>query len=209
MRDAIIEKLNKHFAAAPETEAGVAYAFVQIRKLLEKDGQKKHYPRLTFFCDWVVHGKLTGRETGQVLLEMDARLQRYDPAKPEALDPDGQVHALLSHRSLQQEMLRYLTVTGINDVWVRDPAWWHRLSGLYTEIVRDSPLETGRANYKFKYLAKLEITASGPFAPIVEANPGQHHIGWIWTFTLNDGRSFEMHHTSSFGDGRGSEASPA
>ena len=84
------------------------------------------------------------------------------------------------HIVLQQELLRYLSLTGINDTWARNPAWWHRLSELYTEI-----------------------TAGRPFAPIGEANPGQHHIGWIWTFTLNDGRSFEMHRTSSFGDGEG------
>jgi len=41
MRDAIVEKLNRHFSAPPETEARVVYAFVQIRKPLEKDGRRK------------------------------------------------------------------------------------------------------------------------------------------------------------------------
>lgn len=39
MRDAIIEKLPKHMAEEPKTEADVVYALVQIRKVLEHTGQ--------------------------------------------------------------------------------------------------------------------------------------------------------------------------
>ncbi len=59
MREAIIEKLSKHLSAPPSGEADVVYALVQIRKLMERDKVSSNYPRLKFFCDWVVRPRWT------------------------------------------------------------------------------------------------------------------------------------------------------
>lgn len=45
MRPAIIDKLNRHMASAPKTEADVVYALVEIRKLLEQRGEKERKER--------------------------------------------------------------------------------------------------------------------------------------------------------------------
>lgn len=201
MRDAIIEKLNRHFTAPPKTEADVAYAFVQLRKLLERNNDKKKFPRLTFFCDWVVHGHLSGPEAKLVLIELDERLRFYKSSEPEGIDRDGHVLEILSHRLLQRELSSYLIASGVNDSWTSIPSSWYLLSKLYSEIVRDCPLKTSRHDHKFKYLANLAITECEPSPLIVATNPGGQHIGWKWTFTLSDGRSFEMTYTSSFGRG--------
>jgi hypothetical protein len=202
MREAIIEKLSKHLSAPPSTEADVVYALVQIRKLLERDKVSSSYPRLKFFCDWVVHGGLAGSEAQRVLVEIDDRLKFYDDSKPWEIDPDGKVGELLSHRALGAEFHRYLDTMGVGQVWTKgDPYTWFTVSKLYTEIVRDCPLEIERKNYQFPYIAKLEITDCEPWEPGMKANPGQEHIGWNWTFTLSDSRTFTMGHSSSFGRG--------
>jgi hypothetical protein len=201
MREAIVEKLNLHLSAPPVSEADVVYAFVQIRKLMERSGVSPDYPRLKFFCDWVVHGGLAGAEAQQVLIEIDDRLKFHDSRKPWEIDPDGRVGALLSHQAVCAELHRYLETAEVTQIWTRDPSVWFNVSKLYSEIVRDCPLEIKRKDYEFPYIAKLAITDCEPWEPMVKANPGQDHVGWNWTFTLSDGRTFEMGHSSSFGSG--------
>jgi hypothetical protein len=201
MREAIIEKLHTHLSSPPSSEAAVVYAFVQIRKLMEKSNAAGMYPRLKFFCDWVVHGGLAGTGAQQVLIEIDDRLKFYDSRKPWEIDPDGRVGAFLSHAALCTEMDRYLETAGVIQVWTKDPAVWHQVSKLYSEIVRDCPLETERKNYQYPHISKLEITDCMPSKPVAEANAGLDHIGWNWAFTLSDGRTFEMRHSSGLSVG--------
>jgi hypothetical protein len=200
MQEAIIEKLSAHLSVPPVKESDVVYALVQIRKLMERGGLAP-YQRLKFFCDWVVHGGLTGKETQRVLAEIDDRLKFHDASKPWEIDSDGKVGELLSHSAFRSEFHRYLESAGVSEIWTTDPSVWHKISRLYAEIVRDCPLECDRKDYTFPYIAKLEITDCEPWQPIVEANPTHDHIGWNWTFTLNDGRTFEMCNTSSFQNG--------
>jgi hypothetical protein len=201
MREAIIEKLQKHMSIRPSTEADVVYAPVQVRKLMERTKNGSGFPRLVFFCDWVVHGGLDRCEAKNVLIEIDDRLKHYDASKPWAIDPDGRVGAFLSHRAFLAELQAYLESQGINEVWTRDLSVWHTVSELYSEVIRDCPLEVQRKNYPFPYVSRLEISDCKPSQPVVDANPGQDHIGWKWTFTLSDGKTFHMEHTSSFGGG--------
>ena len=199
MRDAIIEKLQRHFSKPPDDEADVIYAFVQIRKLLERDSAKKTYPRLTFFCDWVVHGQLSKRGAAAVLRQLDDGLNAYDSSRPWDMDHDGSVLLLLSHRQLQMELAKYLAEVGIEEIWTTAPRVWHDVAKLYSEIIRDCPLTMTREDTGLTYLRQVEITECEPVAAIVEANPGADHIGWNWKFTLSDGRSFSLQHTSSIG----------
>ena len=198
VRDAIIEKLNRHMSIPPKTEADVVYALVEIRKLLEQSGRKEDLPRLTFFCDWVVHPWLKGTETQNVLKELDERLGKYDTARPWELDPDGHVHELLSFRRFREELHAYSEEVGIQEGWTRDPTAWREVSRLYSMIVRDCPLSMSRQGYDFNYLAQLEISGCEPSEVVTNANPHMNHIGWSWKFTLNDGRTFNMPFTAGY-----------
>jgi hypothetical protein len=199
MRDAIIEKLTRHLSKPPECEADVVYAFVQVRKLLERDRAKKAYPRLTFFCDWVVHGHLSGTEAAEVLRQLDDGLNRYDPTRPFDIDRHGKVLPILSHRQLQAEMGRYLAEVGVEEIWTVSLRVWHDVARLYSEVIRDCPLVMPQLNTGLTYLRQVEITECEPVAAIVAANPHAQHHGWNWKFTLSDGRCFSLQHTSSIG----------
>jgi hypothetical protein len=198
MRPAIIKKLNRHMSSAPKTEADVVYGLVEIRKLLEQSGHKERFPRLVFFCDWVVHPWLKGRETQNVLMELDQRLGRYDASRPWEIDEDGKVHELLSLGRFAEELNACCRENGIDEIWTQDIWVWREVSRLYSEIVRDCPLSMTRKDYGFDYLATLEIDGCEPSQAIVEANPQNEHIGWNWKFTLNDGRTFNMPFTAGY-----------
>jgi hypothetical protein len=162
MRPAIIEKLNRHMSSAPKTEADVVYGLVEIRKLLEQSGHKERFPRLVFFCDWVVHPWLKGRETQNVLMELDQRLGRYDASRPWEIDEDGKVHELLSLRRFAEELNACCRENGIDEIWTQDIWVWREVSRLYSEIVRDCPLSMKRQDCGFDYLATLEIDGCEP-----------------------------------------------
>jgi hypothetical protein len=199
MIDEIKQKLDKHFALAPATEADVVYALVQTRKLLERSGEGGKFPRLKFFCDWTVHGKLTGREAKNILLELDDTLKSCGDRQIWEVDNDGKVYDLVSHQGLRRELLDYLSGAGVVASWPKDPFIWHEVCRHYSRILKDCPLTISREDYPHSYLSRLEITACEPEVKIVEANPDSEHIGWTWTFILNDGRSFPMTHTSGIG----------
>lgn len=198
MREAIIDKLSKHLAAPPATEADVVYALVQVRKLMERTSTGSNYRRLKFFCDWVVHGSLTGPEAKQVLIEIDDRLKFHDRRKPWEFDPDGGIGALISHHALCAELGRYLDDMGVSQVWTKNMFAWYQVSKLFSEVIRDCPLEIKREDYALPYIARLEITDCEPWEPDIKANSHRDRIGWNWTFTLSDGRTFQLGHSSSF-----------
>jgi hypothetical protein len=198
MGSSIIEKLNRHMASPPQKESDVVYALVEVRKLLEQTGEKETFSRLTFFCDWVVHPLLDKKNAQNVLLELDGRLGGYDASRPWEIDPDGQVHDLLSFRRFWQELNAYCKHVGITDGWTRDYLSWRQVARLYSGIVRDCPLIM-RKGYRFRHIAKVEITNCEPSKVVMGANPGDDYVGWKWTFTLSDGRSFEMPYTSGYG----------
>lgn len=185
-------------SSAPKTEAAIVYGLVEIRKLLEQGGHKGRFPRLVFFCDWVVHPWLKGRETRNVLMELDRRLGRYDASRPWEIDEDGMVHELLSLRQFAGELNACCRENGIGEIWTQDLQVWRDVSRLYTEIVQDCPLTMTRRDYGSNYLATLEIDSCEPNRAIVEANPQNEHIGWNWRFTLSDGRIFNMPFTAGY-----------
>lgn len=180
----------------PRTEADVVYALVEVRKLLEQSGQKSHFPRLVFFCDWIVHPWLTGAETQNVVTEIDARLRRSDPAKSWEVDADGKMHELLSLRRFAQELNCYCRAAGIDEKWTGDGMAWREVSRLYSEVVRDCPLKVSRRSSEIDYLASLELVGCEPSEVLVKSNPLSEHIGWNWRFTLSDGRTFNTTFTA-------------
>ena len=191
----MIEKLSRHLATAPKSESDVVYMLVQVRKLLEQAGESD-LPRLKFFCDWVLHPGLAGKEAGRVLLELDDRLSKHDSSQPWEIDPDGRVAEMLSFRRFRYELAEYLTQLGVAADWMQDYSAWPKVQRLYSEIVRDCPLSITRKDHPFTYLAKIEITACEPSPAVVTANPHMDAFGWNWRFTLDDGKTFEMCHTS-------------
>lgn len=177
----------------PKTEPDVVYTLVEIRKLLEHEQAKAQYEALTFFCDWVVHISLTRSKGGRKVLKiLDDRLGRYNPKEPWNIDPDGQVHAIMSLDRFNRELNAFCQRVQLPTKWTDDLRTWRKLILLYGEIVRDVPVVITRKDYRFKYLKRLEIIGLEPSNAIAEANPHMKWFGLHWKFTLSDGTSFDM-----------------
>lgn len=68
MPNEIIRKLKTLLDQGICSEAEVVFLLVGIRKLLERDGGlKKIYPKLRFYCDWVLHAKLDRKDAREIL----------------------------------------------------------------------------------------------------------------------------------------------
>jgi len=194
-RDTIDEELHSLMNKAPSAKQDVVYALTRIRKILEHDNAKRTYWTLTFFCDWVLHTKLSLDGARKILTALDERLGRFVPGQPETIDPDGVVGDILSFALLGKHLREFLERNDLPTVWVADHLVWNKVVMLYGELVKDTPLVMSREGYQLKYLERLVITACEPSEDIVKANPGQKFSGFRWEFTLNDGQKFKRCHT--------------
>ncbi len=196
-RDAITDKLGAHLNKPPVDEKDVVYAMVKIRKVLEHDKQRKRYWALTFYCDWVLHTKLSQFGAMKIINMLDERFAGFRTTEPKKFDPDGKIQEILSFQLFREELLVFLSRNRLPTVWAEDQFAWDKMIMLYGEEVRDTPLVVTNQVYNFKYLREIVISACEPSEAIVKANPKDKHFGFRWQFKLKDGRSFPMVHTSN------------
>ncbi len=175
-------------------------AIVEIRKVVEHDGDHDQYWTLTFFCDWALHPKLTKKKAERILIRLDKRLSRYNPARPHEIDSDGEVGKFLSFELFREHLLAFFKRNGLPTAWAEDPFFWADFCVIYGEIIRHTPLVVTRDSGGLTYLQKLVISACEPSALFSKHKAGDKLYGFRWEFTLDDGRSFSMHHTTSVGE---------
>ncbi|HXX17956.1 MAG TPA: hypothetical protein VEJ46_01000 [Candidatus Acidoferrum sp.] len=196
-RNEIAEELFELMNKPPERKQDVVHALVQIRKILEYDGERDAFSALRFYCDWALHTRLDRRGAKLILGILDDRLGRYQPWIPESIDPDGKVLQILSFNLFQRQLYDFLRRNDLPTVWAEDWFAWQKTIALYGEQVRHIPLIVTRKDYKFRYLQRLVITACEPSKKIVETNPNENHFGFNWELTLNDGYTFSLPYTSN------------
>lgn len=196
-RTEIAEELFDLMNKPPERKQEVVYTLVQVRKILEHDGNGDEASLLRFYCDWAFHTKLDRRGAAYILRILDERLGQYRPWSPETIDPDGRVSQVLSFDLFNRCLSDFSRQNDLPTVWTEDWFAWQKTIMFYGEQVRHTPLIMTRKDYKFRYLQKLVIAACEPSREIVEANPNEAHFGFKWQFTLNDGFTFCLPHTSN------------
>ncbi len=78
MKDEIRDKLRVALesCALGMNEPMVTYILVEMRKILEHDEFPLKYSTMKFYCDWVVHPKLTRTGAGRFLEEVDTIVAR-------------------------------------------------------------------------------------------------------------------------------------
>jgi hypothetical protein len=189
MRDSIMEKLKSSFGQAPASEAAVAYTLIEVRKCLERMGNRSGFKILTFFCDWVVHVQLD-RSGGakDALSVLDSRLGDLKFGSGDG-GYDFEVHRFLIFDGLLEELDRFCVETKLPARWTRDPTLWYGFVRYYGEIVRDCPLVVNRRPAdSLPYIRRVVLTAVPP--EHAEAD----HAGFKleWEFTLSDERSMKL-----------------
>jgi hypothetical protein len=89
MEDALKEKLSRVLNSPIETEERVVYFFVELRKLMERSKTKEKYPVVNFYCNWVVHIRLSNSPVADGFVHLiDDGLAEMLSGKPRSLDLD-------------------------------------------------------------------------------------------------------------------------
>lgn len=200
-RNAIAEELWPLLNDEPKSKRDVVHVLIQIRKMLEHDGNPPKFAVLKFFCDWVAHPKLAGTGARELLRIIDEQLPTFY-GKPEDWDPKGVVSEILSFDLLRRELLAFLRAE-TNDLptrWAEDDFTWKAVVQFYGDQVRDTPLVIEKNKHVLNHIRRVELAACEPSKRIVQANPGQKFYGFKWIVTLNNGKAFEWPYTSNLPD---------
>lgn len=144
MRAAIEEKLRRQLSSkAPLTELRVVYILVEIRKLLERQGELNKYPALRFHCDWALHTSMD-RAGAQRILRL------FDEAYPLLCANQELSHTLKREitettnlRHFERDFERFLTDYNLPQDILHGR--WTKFLHCYAAIIEDCPL-TVRAN---------------------------------------------------------------
>lgn len=144
MRNAIIEKLNRHLTEGIIREADVVYLLVEIRKLLDHGRPSLHhrYPQLRFYADWVVHTELSRISRGSALYEY---LKRINDAVAVYIQKNNEQDMLkkitnaISLDRIKDEMTTFFQEGGL-DGHLLEVAQWRNFIKLLISILTDSPL---------------------------------------------------------------------
>ena len=190
MNDAILEKLKE----PPRAEADVVYVFVEIRKLLEREGKGKEaeFATLKFFCDWVMHVKLDRSGARKILSLLDAELSASPDPAP--IEPDSELYQFVSLDRLREEMTRFYRDKELPDLWATDPRVLRECLRFYGNIVLDCPLVITGQGTTPRYIRQLALTK------VVNKDepPDKRCFLWEWSFEFSDGSTKTLTHTYSY-----------
>jgi hypothetical protein len=189
-RDAIVEKLGMILREAPRFEADVVYALVEIRKLLECAGKEKEseFAILKFFCDWVVHVKLSLSGAKKVLAPLDAEIGPSGSVVPQEVQPESELFRFISLEPLREEMKRFCSENRLPEQWAIDPTMWGECTKFYGDVVLDCPLAITRGSPPSRYTKQLTLTN----AVDLQEHPDKRCFSWNWSFELSDGCKFTL-----------------
>lgn len=137
----IIDKLNKLLQnSLPFTEeCQVVYLLVEIRKVLDRDGNTK-YPILRFYCNWIVH---TDKRTSP---EIELIMQKiYAEACNSIAVPNGArmntMTDFIYMENLRTQLSDFLGEYGLPKPLTDDDDHWISTVTLLVDILVDQPIK--------------------------------------------------------------------
>jgi hypothetical protein len=134
---AIIDKLRQSLSVNEYAEPTVCYAFVEMRKLLEKLGMKEEFRLIIFYADWVVHPVLDRGKAKSQLREIEAMLVAALQANPDA-DIISLILPFLSLGQLRQELSKFFQIFDLPKTALEDG--WNSFTDNLMSIICDCPL---------------------------------------------------------------------
>ena len=139
------------------SEKDVVYILVELRKFLEAAGLKGRYKSLTFFCDWVVHPKLSGTQADEIVHAIDKMMDNYH--KTNTFD-SRQYEGYLRLSSAAAELRTFLALNGLPTNICDYIADWSNFLTFYLEVVSDCQLECTAKNQNTRHIDKLMISTT-------------------------------------------------
>jgi hypothetical protein len=145
----IKRKLDSLLSRGINSEPEAVYLMVEIRKLLEQQGEEDHYSFLSFHCNWALHSKLD-REAAQRVLklfdEADKHLKLVKEVR--ALPPllRKEIYNISEMKHFEDELEEFLEANGLPSIDASRSDGWVYFLFLYASIISDCPLTIKASN---------------------------------------------------------------
>lgn len=140
-RPGIIDKLRSELHLPVETEMQVVYILVEIRKVLEHNTEKGRYPVLNFYCNWIVHTKLSASPVADRIVRLlDETLYRLANGERDVA-LEAQAEEFMDERLLRDELRAFLESSDLPLEICTDSGRWDAFRKRLAGVIEDVPLK--------------------------------------------------------------------
>lgn len=139
MQSDILQKLRREISDGITKESQVVYLMAGIRKILEQQ-ESLEFGRLKFYCDWVLHTKLTGRPAQEVVRILQNVYECM--AQGSRVSARSEAMLLIKFELLKDELAAFFEKYDLEDFTQGTNAWVVFMY-LYSKVVEDCPLVMG------------------------------------------------------------------
>ncbi len=191
MKPDILTKLAHALAQPVTSEGQVVYIMVELRKLIELNGDGAMFAALKFHCDWVAHPVLQGLQAQEIVRLFD-RYQKLEDNKPLAHGrPDmsfmNQLGPVLTMSDFRNEVDAYLRSQQLDSSIPNGNDKWATFLMHYAGVIEDCPLRC--VSQGLKHVDEVTLKLLG-IPPKATASSGfQLVIEWRWKSKLT-GKEF-------------------
>ncbi len=154
MRAAILEKIAKELDNGINTEPKVLYLLAEIRKYIDRcsEREKRRYPNLYFYCNWVLHITMDRTPAKRILNRFESVISGTKDLKEISRIIIEQEKDFYSFISLKKELQTFFERNSLPTTLLNNGSRWFKFKKLLVEILIDCPLvNEGRKISKFSY----------------------------------------------------------
>lgn len=140
MKDEIFQKIRDILVGPTINESQVSHLFTLVRKLLERlpKAERRQFPLLAFYCDWILHAEIDRSEQGAAILEKIHHIVIDHMGRSDNASMAGELSASLSLDLLGDQLNEFLQRhAGGQKISSSD---WLGLVPLIVEIVSSCPV---------------------------------------------------------------------
>lgn len=130
----------------------VVYFLSEVRKIIENS---KNYPDLAFYCNWVLHSKLTKESTIKVLNSKLSKFVDFNKSKSEIQKMLARTDGgkFIKMGDFKSELKRFLKDKGLSQIIFNGNKWYNFVK-LYLEIIYKCPIKHGSSGISGLCLTK-------------------------------------------------------
>ena len=139
MSSQVVEKINLEINAGLHKESQVVYIMTGIRKIIEQENLYSRFPYLNFYCNWMLHAKLTNRRTQIILNYFDNTHKKILAHKEDIFS--FEFEKISKMEVFKTELSSFMYEKNIIDFSNIQNVWTYFLY-LYSKVISGCPLET-------------------------------------------------------------------
>jgi hypothetical protein len=154
MREAILEKITKELHSGIDTEPKALYLLAEIRKYIDRgnEREKRNYPNLYFYCNWVLHIRMDRTPAKRILNRFESVISDTQDLKEISKIIIEQEKDFYSFVSLKEELQTFFEENSLPTTLLSNSGRWFKFKKLLVETLIDCPLvNEGMKISKFSY----------------------------------------------------------